>query len=100
MKTHKARLVMGGEGLHARPSMALVESVRHFDASITFCNRWGTAEVGRGGDLISVLGLAVCRGDVIELTCEGNEAEAAFEKLRQVFLESERFEGSVFEVID
>ena len=48
------------------------------------------------GVMAAAAGLGLANGVSFEITCEGQDAEAAFERLRQVFTTG-HFEGSSFE---
>lgn len=61
------------KGLHARASARLVEVVEEFDATATVSKDGLTAD---GDSIMGLLMLAATIGTFIDVTTEGNEAEA------------------------
>ena len=83
---HRSLEIINEKGLHARAAAKLVEVVEGFDA---------TAEVSRDGQhasgdsIMGLLMLAASRGERIEVTTSGPDAEALAEALAA--LVSDRF---------
>lgn len=65
-------------GLHLRPAGKLCNEAMKFKCLITFRYKDVTANAK---SVLSVLGACVRGGEVIELTCEGVDEEAALEHL-------------------
>lgn len=70
-------------GLHARPAGQLVKIAAGFVSSITVAAPKGKADAKR---IMAVMRLAAKQGNVITVTCEGEDEEAAAAQL-QKFLE-------------
>ncbi len=66
------------KGLHARPAAKLVECARDFDAEVTI-TKDGTAV--SAGSILDLLMLAASHGQAIEVTAEGNDAQAALDAI-------------------
>jgi phosphocarrier protein len=65
-------------GLHLRPARILCQEALEFKSSISFRIRNTTANAK---SVLSVLGAGVKHGDEIELICEGEDEQAAFDTL-------------------
>lgn len=66
-------------GLHARPATALADVAGRFAASVRI--RKGSEEVD-GKSIMEIMMLAATRGTVLELICEGEDAEACAAELK------------------
>lgn len=69
---HRTLTIVNDRGLHARASAKFVECVESHDASATV-NRDGQS-VG-GDSIMGLLMLAAAKGCVIDVTCEGPDAD-------------------------
>jgi len=65
-------------GVHARPSLAIVNLARRFKARLRI--RRGPETVD-AGDILQVMSLGAPEGTELEITAEGPDAEAAVEAL-------------------
>lgn len=66
------------EGIHARPAGELVKACKEFSSRITL------TKDGKSGDckkIFSIMALAVKSGNEITMTFEGEDEEAAFDKV-------------------
>ncbi len=86
--TSSIRLVVPNpHGLHARPAARFVQKASAYDADVRVAN----ATAGRGPvtarSLNAVATLGVTRGDEIEVTASGPQAEAALEAIRTLAAE-------------
>ena len=80
--TFKFKVVLKNElGLHARPASLFVESTKKFKSKILITKDGKTVDAK---SIISVLTLAVEKGDEIEITCEGEDAEEASQVLKNL----------------
>lgn len=68
-------------GIHLRPAGILCEEALKFNAKITFQIRNTTANAK---SVLSVLGACVKHGDEIELICEGEDEETAFNTIMEL----------------
>lgn len=71
-------VVKNSSGLHARPAAVLASRAKSFNADVRI--RRGTAEVN-ARSVVSVMGLEVGGGDIIEIIASGPDAEAAIAAL-------------------
>lgn len=68
------------EGIHARPAGELVKVCKEFSSRITL------TKDGKSGDckkIFSIMALAVKSGNEITMTFEGEDEEAAFDKVSE-----------------
>ncbi len=68
------------EGIHARPAGELVKACKEFSSRITL------TKDGKSGDckkIFSIMALAVKSGNEITMTFEGEDEEAAFDKVSE-----------------
>ena len=68
------------EGIHARPAGELVKACKEFSSRITL------TKDGKSGDckkIFSIMALAVKSGNEITMTFEGDDEEAAFDKVSE-----------------
>ncbi len=71
-------------GLHARPAMVFVDAANHFTSSI----KVKRADSGEGGEsvdgksIMDIMMLAATQGTELEVTAEGEDAQAAVERLK------------------
>jgi len=78
--------ILAPEGLHARPAGVIVKEAAKFASEIKLAK--GAKEVN-AKKLISVLSLGAKKGEVVVLTVEGADEDAAFEKIKTLILEAE-----------
>lgn len=77
-------VVPGSRGLHARPSSAIIEIARHFDAQLRLRNR---DKVADGRSLAELLRLGATHGTELVVSAEGPQAEQLLEALEPVLAE-------------
>lgn len=70
------------EGLHARPAGVLNKAAKGFTCSTTMTKDGQTADIKR---IFAIMGLKVKCGDVLTITCDGADEEAAIAELAKVF---------------
>ncbi len=74
--------VLSPNGLHARPSHAVVAIASEFDAQVSLdCQ----GRVADARSILSVMTLGASEGDTIKLTASGAQAEQALDKLEHYF---------------
>ncbi|WP_010168159.1 HPr family phosphocarrier protein [Candidatus Epulonipiscium viviparus] len=78
--------ILAPEGLHARPAGVIVKEAAKFASEIKLAK--GAKEVN-AKKLISVLSLGAKKGEVVVLTVEGADEDAAFDKIKTLILEAE-----------
>jgi phosphocarrier protein len=65
-------------GLHARPAMAFVDCAAGFRCAVSV--RKGDTEVD-GKSIMQMMMLAATKGTTLEVTCDGDDADAACEAI-------------------
>ena len=68
------------EGIHARPAGELVKAAKEFNSKITI------EKDGKRGDckkIFSIMALAVKTGNEITISCDGDDEEAACERIQR-----------------
>ena len=78
--------IQNPSGLHARPAAMLVEAMKGFDAKVQVLKGEKSANAA---SIMSVLALGAVTGDVVTITAEGNDAEAATDYVEQLLLTEE-----------
>ncbi len=68
-------------GLHARPAMSFVDLASSFVCSVMV--RRGDQEVD-GKSIMHMMMLAATKGTALEVTCDGDDANAACEALKKL----------------
>lgn len=68
-------------GLHARPAMSFVDAAAGFASDITVCK--GETRVD-GKSIMEMMMLAATRGSVLEITADGEDADAACDTLARI----------------
>ncbi len=68
-------------GLHARPAMAFVDCAAAFTSAVSV--RKGDTEVD-GKSIMQMMMLAATKGTTLQVTCEGDDADAACEAIRRL----------------
>ena len=79
---HKSLKIQHKNGLHARPSMAIVDTVAHFSSTISLQYKKTTVNAK---SVLEVLQLGAPNGASIEATADGADAEAALQALDALF---------------
>lgn len=69
-------------GLHARPAADLVSLALSFECSIVLGTAHGSCSCK---DMFQVLGLDVCQGDEVSISCSGADETEAAEALMRLF---------------
>ena len=72
--------ILNSLGLHARPAMAFVDAAAAFAAEVRV-RRTDGDEVVDGKSIMQMLLLAATQGTELEITCEGDGADAALAAL-------------------
>lgn len=67
-------------GLHARPAMGFVQLAMTFSASVSV-RRAGSTETVDGKSIMQMLLLAATKGAVLEISCDGGDADQALAAL-------------------
>ncbi len=79
-------IITDEQGIHARPAGLLVKAAKSFNSNITIESKGSSADLKK---LFAVMGLGVKKGDVIIVSCDGQdegEASAVLESLLQSHL--------------
>ena len=71
-----------GNGLHARPAAELAALAKRFTSSIVLSSAGKEANTR---NIISVLGLGLKKGSVIDLKVEGEDSDEAFQEVVRFF---------------
>ena len=82
----KAVRIRSRQGLHARPAALFVQVAKRFKSTVKI--RKGR-QVVDGKSIMGLLSLAAGRGNTVELTLEGPDAEGAFHALEQIIAHDE-----------
>lgn len=69
-------------GIHARPAGLLVKEAGTYSSKITIAKDGKEADAKR---LFNIMGLGVKCGDVVEITAEGEDEDAAIEGMERFF---------------
>jgi phosphotransferase system HPr (HPr) family protein len=69
-------------GLHARPALAIVNTVRKHQSKVEIRRN---SEVVDGGEILQLLTLGAPQGTELELAAKGPDAEAVLEALVDLF---------------
>ena len=72
------------EGLHARPAGLLSKAAKGFESTATLTKGEKAADLKK---IFAVMGLAIKGGDVITVTCDGADEDAAAAALETMFAE-------------
>lgn len=75
-------LVTNQLGLHARPASQIAREAQAFDADISLCAPGQTVDAK---SILDVLTLAAGPGSTLEIRASGGDAEAAVERIAQLF---------------
>ena len=69
-------------GLHARPSLAIVKTVRQFQSKVQIRNGHQEANAG---EILEILSMGVPQGSEITLSAQGPDAEQVLDALVRLF---------------
>jgi len=69
-------------GLHARPALAIVKTVKKYDAIVTICRG---NQIIDASSILDLLSLGATQGTELLLSAKGRQAEEVIEALAQVF---------------
>lgn len=75
-------LVQRAAGLHARPSLAVAETVRRFQSQVSIRSGQDQADAA---SVLQLLSLGAGQGRELELTAKGPDAEQVLDELVQLF---------------
>jgi phosphocarrier protein len=78
-------VVVNEHGLHARPAMMLVELASQFASEIRIIKGEPEPAVVDGKSIMQVMTLAATRGTELRLEAEGEDADQALVRLRELF---------------
>ncbi|MDD6340475.1 MAG: HPr family phosphocarrier protein [Butyrivibrio sp.] len=67
------------EGIHARPAGELVKAAKAFSSSITISKEGKTGDCKK---IFAIMGLAVKNGNMVTITIDGEDEDAAFEAIK------------------
>lgn len=81
MKSSLRIQISHSAGLHARPASLFVQTANKFSCDISVQNLTDSSGISNAKSILSVLTLGVVQGHEIEITAEGEDAEAALSAL-------------------
>ena len=76
-------VVLNRLGLHLRAAAQVVKTSSQFKCRVLVRHQRNSADAK---SLLNLLGLGACYGSELTLVCEGEDAQDAQEKLRELFL--------------
>jgi len=82
-------IVTHSPGLHARPCLAIVNTVRQFRSQVTIDNGQDTADAS---EILQIMSLGVPQGTEVTLHAKGPDAQEAIDRLVRLFAENFGFE--------
>ena len=77
-------------GLHARPCLAIINTVRRFQSDVTICNG---DEVANAAEILELMSLGVPQGTEVTLEAKGPDAVEAVDALERLFVDNFGFEN-------
>lgn len=77
-------------GLHARPCLAIVNTVRRFQSEVTICNG---DQVANAAEILEIMSLGVPQGTEVTLHAKGPDALEAIDTLEKLFVDNFGFES-------
>jgi phosphotransferase system HPr (HPr) family protein len=80
--TTRRVIVTYPKGIHVRPSVAILKTVRQFESKVAL--RYGDREAD-ASDVLAILGLGVPQGAELVLLAEGFDAREVLDSLLQLF---------------
>ena len=75
-------VIRNPSGLHARPAALFVRTCGQFGSKVSVSNPGAGKGPVDGKSILSVLTLGVSSGTEIEVSCEGDDADAAIDAIR------------------
>lgn len=66
-------------GIHARPAAQFAQAVTASGCTVTIAKEGGNAVPA--GSILSIMGLGIKQGDVVEITVDGDNADAVADNL-------------------
>jgi phosphotransferase system HPr (HPr) family protein len=69
-------------GLHARPAVVIVKTVKKYDANVTICRG---NQIIDASSILDLLSLGAAQGTELVLSAKGRQAEEVIEALAQLF---------------
>lgn len=76
--------VIPEEGLHARPAAKFVEAAKEFDCDLTVEAADEDVDPVNARSMLAVTSLGVAEGDDVIIHAEGDDAEAALNRLEEI----------------
>ncbi|MFK3576627.1 HPr family phosphocarrier protein [Bifidobacterium thermacidophilum] len=73
-------------GIHARPAAEFAQAATASGCAVTIAKQGGNAV--NAGSILSVMGLGIKQGDTIEITVNGDNAEAVTNNLISTLIEN------------
>jgi phosphocarrier protein len=83
-------LVTHSPGLHARPCLAIVNTVRRFQSQVKICKG---DEAANAGEILEIMSLGVPQGTEVTLEAKGPDADEAVDALEQLILNNFGFDS-------
>ena len=80
-------IVSNSLGLHARPAMQFVDMANQFRSKVTVSKGGGEPYDADGKSVMQMIILAATQGTPLRICAEGDDADAAVEKLAHLFQE-------------
>jgi phosphotransferase system HPr (HPr) family protein len=74
--------VTNRHGLHARPSVVIVKTVRKFNAQVTIQKN---GQIADASSILDLLSLGAAQGAQLRLSAKGPQAQEAIDALAQLF---------------
>jgi phosphocarrier protein len=78
-------IVLNSLGLHARPAMQFVDTANQFHSQVTVIKGGDQPYEADGKSVMQMIILAATEGTPLKIRAEGDDAEAAVEKLAKLF---------------
>jgi len=73
------------EGLHARPASVLAKECMKFTCDLALTKAGNTEKVFQPKSILSIMTIGATKGDVVTITANGEDEEAAMAKLTELF---------------
>lgn len=74
-------------GIHARPAAQFAQAAMASGCTVTIAKQGGTPVPA--ASILSIMGLGIQQGDAVEVTVEGDNAEAVADSLTETLLAAE-----------
>ena len=78
-------IVSNSLGLHARPAMAFVDAANQFSSKVTVIKGGDDPYEADGKSVMQMIILAATQGTPLRIAAEGEDAQAAVDRLVQLF---------------